>query len=115
MALAALILLAQDLALGKPAVSRDSGWPGLRKEWLKVFPDCAACGTSRKIEVHHRVPVHVDAAREMDWTNLLTLCRPCHHMVGHLYNWHDFNPHCAEDAAYFRDRFRRSVRLFGGP
>lgn len=62
---------------------RDKRWPKLRKEWLGVRPACAACGVSKRLEVHHIEPVHVAPGRELDATNLITLCRECHGCIGH--------------------------------
>lgn len=50
------------------------------------------------MRVHHVVPFHVDPSRELDPSNLMTLCEAkkyginCHLLVGHLGNWRRWNP-----------------------
>lgn len=76
--------------LGMPSVvryaRRSSKWPPLRAAHLKAHPWCIACGDLRKPkEVHHIDPVHYDPSRELDPTNLVTLCSEyCHITWGHL-------------------------------
>lgn len=91
---------------------RSSQWPKLRREWLAEHPTCAACGTTKKNEVHHCVPVSHDPTRELDATNLITLCehRECHHRIGHAFDWRAANPHCREDAAMQLQRIAERVR-----
>jgi 5-methylcytosine-specific restriction enzyme A len=89
---------------GKP---RSSQWPAVRKEHLRRFPTCAACGRSRDIEVHHVVPFSVAPERELDQTNLVSLCAdPCHLLFGHLRNYQRHNRFVREDAAAFLHRMR---------
>lgn len=63
------------------------------------------CGGRKMVEVHHKVPFHVDPARELDPANLITLCESkkggvnCHLFLGHLGNYKHANPTVAEDAA----------------
>ena len=79
----------------KPRVSRSPEWPKRRKAWLLVHPFCAACGESKKLEVHHIVPVHFDPSRELDSTNFITLCEQSSHndhfLFGHLLDWKSMN------------------------
>lgn len=81
---------------------RSPEWPALRNQWLKDHPTCAACGSTKKLEVHHKVPVHVSRSQELDASNLITLCEHpgnantgpeahCHFIIGHLGNWFNFN------------------------
>ena len=84
-------------------VARSSRWPALRKKFLKDNPFCRACGGTDKLEVHHIMPVHMDWTKELDETNLITLCdspkRICHLRVGHSWDFSARNPYCACDAA----------------
>lgn len=90
---------------GKP---RSNKWPSLRKLWLDEHGQCAACGNGRRDElaVHHLSPVHCTPEKELDWSNLITLCgEPCHFQWGHGgLSWKHFNPHCPEDCRKWRAR-----------
>jgi hypothetical protein len=96
----------KDLISGKAPISsgRSSKWPSVRKKFLSVFPRCASCGGSSKVEVHHIVPFHLNPALELDFDNLITLCESkkyglnCHLFVGHRGNYRDANPECKRTA-----------------
>lgn len=82
--------------------SRSSSWPKLRKEHLNKHPKCAACGRSKKLEVHHIIPVQIDPAKELDPKNLITLCAdPCHFVFGHLMNYNSWNNEVITDCAAY--------------
>lgn len=86
-------------------VSRSSGWSKVRKEHLKKQPCCQSCGSCKKPEVHHIIPVHVDPSKELDLDNLITLCdKYCHFAVGHLMSFHSWNPNVIEDAEVYKDK-----------
>ena len=74
------------------AVTRSRKWPAARRRHLAKFPSCAACGARQGLQVHHVVPFHVDPSRELDLTNLITLCEyvgglECHSKLGHGDNF----------------------------
>jgi 5-methylcytosine-specific restriction endonuclease McrA len=96
-----LDLVASALAVMQ---GRSSRWPAVRKAHLRAFPACAACGTRHRLEVHHRLPVSWPGgkARELDPTNLLTLCEGCHLLVGHLADFRSANWDVVADAAEWR-------------
>lgn len=77
-------------------------WRTLRSRWLVAFPRCAACGSTRRVEVHHVVPAHVDPSRVLDPENLISLCRLCHFVFGHLLSWRSWNEDVRADAAAYR-------------
>lgn len=86
---------------------RSGQWPRVRKEHLRRFPTCAACGRSKDMEVHHVEPFSVAPDRELDPTNLVTLCaEPCHQLFGHCRDWRRSNRFVREDAAAFLHRMR---------
>lgn len=86
---------------------RSPKWNKTRKEHLALFPCCAACGSCEKPEVHHIIPVHLDASKELDESNLITLCdKYCHFIFGHLMNWKSYNKNILTDA----DAFYRKIR-----
>lgn len=89
----------------RPAATGRSGeWKRVRREHLRSFPTCAACGRGSNLTVHHVIPYTVDPSRELDPTNLLTLCRGwrstggCHLKHGHRGSWSSWNPHAISDA-----------------
>lgn len=77
-------------------VTRSSHWRSKRTQHLRYEPTCRACGGKEKLNVHHIIPFHIDPNRELDDTNLITLCENganCHLMFGHLKDWKAYNPH----------------------
>jgi 5-methylcytosine-specific restriction protein A len=89
-------------------VRRAAGWRSLRRRYLKAYPQCALCGGWTKLEVHHKVPFHVDPTRELAWDNLITLCEAkrfgvnCHLLFGHLGNYRRANEHVDAMVFWFR-------------
>ena len=53
---------------------RSSKWPKVRKDYLKLNPECAACGGKTSLNVHHILPYHIRPDLELEPSNLLTLC-----------------------------------------
>ena len=75
-------------------IPRSGKWPGVRTQYLKINPFCAACGSTEKLEVHHVVPYHQDRSKELDFENMITLCMGsgrCHFVHGHLLSWQSHN------------------------
>lgn len=89
---------------------RSGSWARVRREHLEREPACVACGRSRDLEVHHVLPYHAHPERELDPTNLITLCAdPCHLVFGHLLDYRRrFNPSVREDAERYRQRMREA-------
>jgi hypothetical protein len=94
------------------ATPRSAGWRILRRQHLAKHPECMACGSTRNVVPHHVVPFHVDPSRELDPSNLVTLCESptfnCHLFFGHLKRWDRHNPHVAEDAVQWRRRIEEA-------
>ena len=89
---------------------RSGSWPRVRREHLAKQPACIACGRSKTLEVHHVVPYHDDPDKELDPTNLVTLCGdPCHFVHGHLMNWQHINPDVRQDAARYFAKVRNAT------
>ncbi len=68
------------------SIKRSSKWPKLEKEFLIKNPKCAACGSTKRLNVHHIIPFHLDKERELDINNLITLCmskNECHLRLAH--------------------------------
>jgi len=78
------------------AGKRSDKWPEVRKAHLEKEGWCRYCGGVENLEVHHKQPFHLDPSRELDDSNLITLCenmsKECHLKEGHLGNWKSFNP-----------------------
>jgi len=94
---------------GKPNLGKRSPkWRKVRAEHLKSYPCCAACGGTKKLEVHHILPFHLFPAQELCRDNLMTLCeaRGCHLIFGHVWSWKGWNPTAVEDALKFREKRR---------
>lgn len=71
---------------------RSPKWPGVRRWWLLNHPECAACGATKKLEVHHVFPYKPYPEMELDRANFLTLCDPDHFRLGHARNWKHWVP-----------------------
>lgn len=82
--------------------NRSPEWPNIRKQHLEKQPECQACGTKNKLEVHHIEPFHVNPSRELDPNNLITLCgRNCHLVFGHLMDYSSWNDNVIEDCKVY--------------
>lgn len=85
--------------------TRSPKWSSVRREFLQKNPSCAACGSMKRPEVHHIVPVHVEPLRELDTTNLITLCdKYCHFVFGHFMNWKSWNSQVIEDSMVYNKK-----------
>lgn len=90
-------------------VTRGSGWSKVRKAHVKKYPYCAACGGTRKLEVHHKQDYSTAPELELDPDNLITLCRAgtqCHLTFGHLGNWKSINPMVETDSIWFLEKVK---------
>ena len=54
------------------------------------------CGWDKKLQVHHIIPRHIDKSLELEWGNLITLCRECHFRFGHFLDWKKYNRYIEE-------------------
>lgn len=87
-------------------LGRSWRWPAVRDEHLRKHPECAACGADVNLVVHHMEPVHIAPGRELDPTNLMTMCARCHLFVGHLGSFRSWNRNVETDAAIWRRKIR---------
>jgi hypothetical protein len=62
------------------------------------------------LEGHHIKPFHLFPELEMDESNWITLIRPWHFYLGHLRNWHYWNP----EVVTMADQLRRLFGKFRG-
>ena len=106
----------KDVIQGKAPLhsKRSSKWPAVRKAHLKQFPTCAVCGGTKKVEVHHIVSFVEDPSKELDPTNLITLCESkshgvtCHLFVGHRGSYKKINPNVIEDAKIWNEKLKKA-------
>lgn len=88
------------------------GWKQAVRRQLIRQPSCEACGSLRRVTVHHIIPPAIAPALVISPGNLMTLCRGsrhapgCHLVIGHLGNWRSWNPLAREDAAARRSASR---------
>jgi hypothetical protein len=86
-------------------MQRSPHWSKLREQWLVVHRHCAVCDTTDHLEVHHIEPFHVNPDRELDTSNLITLCEKpghsCHFVFGHFHDWYKYNPEVRSMAARY--------------
>lgn len=87
---------------GFGSTPRSPKWTMVRNAHLDKYPECAACGSTEDLNVHHIQPFHQFPELELEPSNLITLCRPHHFNLGHRRNWKDWNPYVKEDAALLR-------------
>ena len=84
---------------------RSPHWPKVSGLWRQSHPTCAACGSLRKVQVHHIKPFHLFPELELVTTNLISLCEVKtiggnHHLLfGHSGNWTHINAAVVHDAA----------------
>ena len=100
-----IIEILKDRIQGKApkGAKRSSRWRNIRHMHLLKHPECAVCGKTKKVEVHHVVPFHIAPDMELAPGNLMTLCENkkyginCHLLIGHLGNYKRTNPVCRLD------------------
>lgn len=82
---------------------RSSEWPKVRKAYLKEHPACEVCGSTKKVEVHHKQPFHLHPELELDPKNFVSLCEGKdfgindHPSIGHKGNFKLENTDVIED------------------
>jgi hypothetical protein len=54
----------------------------LREAYLKEHGVCEICGTPNPTDIHHKGGRMEDKLN--DFTNVMALCRPCHHEIHHV-------------------------------
>lgn len=91
---------------------RSTGWRALRNRHLEENPRCIVCGSHKNVVPHHVVPFHLDPSKELEASNLVTLCESptfnCHLFFGHLKRWDRHNPKVVEDAMFWRQRINEA-------
>jgi 5-methylcytosine-specific restriction protein A len=86
---------------------RSPEWYNVRKKHLAEQPFCQGCGSKNNLEVHHIEPFHVNPSRELDPSNLITLCgKNCHFIFGHLMDYSSWNTNVIEDCRVYLDKVK---------
>jgi 5-methylcytosine-specific restriction endonuclease McrA len=86
---------------------RSPKWSSVRQQHLDENGYCAACGRTKKLEVHHIEPVHLNPDRELDPSNLITLCdNYCHFIFGHLMDYKSWNKNVINDSEVYLDKVK---------
>lgn len=108
------MLFGEPIQPAKPTViegvPRSPQWNSVRRKHLLAQPSCQACGNTKNLSVHHIEPFHLRPDRELDLSNLLTLCEDgpnCHLTFGHLRDWSQYNPQVVGDAALYLSRLKQ--------
>lgn len=83
--------------LGNVGVARSPQWKALREKFIALNNRCKACGNRDDLEVHHILPFHLYPEKELDFSNLMTLCCDgrlgnCHLLWGHCGRWREYSP-----------------------
>ena len=114
-----LFLWLKDFFKGAPLGGlRSKDWPRIRREHLIRNPFCAVCGGTKTLEIHHISAYHTSPERELDLSNLITLCESkkrgviCHLFFGHFGSYRDkINSSVREDAKIWRAKLNGRQQL----
>jgi hypothetical protein len=95
-------------------LSRSPKWYVVRYQHLIKQNFCQACGSKKSLQVHHIVPFSVDPSKELDKDNLITLCKSCHLVFGHLMDWRSWNTEVINDSmVYYNKIINKPYRIKG--
>ena len=84
--------------------TRSSKWHEVRNEYLEKESKCAACGSRKNLQVHHKKPFHLHPELELNSENFIALCmdvEECHLLIGHGDSFKFYNPNVESDAKRF--------------
>ena len=84
-------------------------WQSTRDNYLKETGKvCRCCGSTKNVEVHHKIPRHIRPDLVHDKNNLIALCRDCHFHIGHLNDFSNYNAEVEKVCNYVRQRGNRN-------
>lgn len=95
--------------------NRSPRWDEVRDDFLARVGRCAACGSKKKLQVHHILPFRLHPELELEESNLIVLCmdeNECHLKIGHGGSFRSYNPGVEVDAKNFlleKDARRRKL------
>lgn len=81
---------------------RSGKWPSVRQRFIKQYPCCEACGSLQNLNVHHIFSFKDHPELELDFDNLITLCRTHHFSLGHSSKWTTTNKNCQKEVKEYR-------------
>ena len=70
---------------------RSPKWKKVRDSYIEHHNVCECCSSKNKLQVHHIEPFCVAPDKELEYSNLITLCSRCHLFMGHCGNWRNYN------------------------
>jgi len=88
-----------------PFSKRSNKWSTVEKLKKAQNPTCECCGSTKQLQVHHKLPFHLHPELELDMDNLITLCmdkNDCHLKVGHGGYFKAYNPNLMKDISEIR-------------
>jgi len=100
-------------------IHRSSKWTDVARAHLLKQPCCLCCGSTERLNVHHKFPFHYVTAigrpdLELDERNLYTLCvnhaDAAHILIGHLGNYASYNPDLEHFIALSRNLTSYQIR-----
>jgi HNH endonuclease len=86
------------------STERSPHWDSVRDRIVKERGACEACGSNKRLQVHHIAPFHLRPELELDVSNLIVLCMDeteCHLNIGHGGSFKSYNPDVVESAKKF--------------
>jgi len=94
---------------------RSPKWDGVRDAFVATHPTCAACGSNKRLQVHHILPFFMHPELELENSNLIVLCmdsEECHLNIGHGGSYRCYNPMVIEHAKeYLKSKDPRERKL----
>ena len=92
---------------------RSPHWNAFKRAYFKTHEKkCAVCGGTKKVELHHIIPFHIDSSKELDPNNVIPLCEGnkelnCHLIFGHFGNFRTkWNPNIEQEAPVWQQRLQ---------
>jgi 5-methylcytosine-specific restriction endonuclease McrA len=85
----------------KKSKKRSPEWDNVRNKFILQNGKCAACDSTKELQVHHIQPFHLHPELELDAKNLITLCMSdenCHLSIGHGGSFKAYNSNVVEDS-----------------
>ena len=105
------------------SIARSEHWPEVEKAHKAMEPNCAVCGISEAIQIHHVIPFHycIHLGRpdlELDHRNLTSLCESesgkpeqNHHLlIGHLNDFKSSNVKVREDSQKYHGKTLQEIK-----
>jgi len=82
--------------------TRSPLWAALERTFIQTHKGgCASCGSTHRLQVHHKKPFHLFPELELEPSNLIVLCMDiddCHLKLGHGGSFKAYNPRIEEHA-----------------